>query len=314
MPVLFTSQQLLDQQVPHVVTMREAIPYIQECFQAMVKKGEVIGASSYGSFFQDSRRQTCASDIDWIVIFRDPYAMLYSKTWRELTCFLEQKNIHFHIPALSLDQVRIGNHTICSLLHGIRSSSLRCITGIDPLKIFEDFGSFPNTFATTLQLFGSFPRFFFEEYAHTFSENLDEATLVSLLSQAVSVWKDILSTLLVADLPHGETTVISWTAFEKSFAAEFPSKSMSLGREVAVFLAEYEETIEEYEKVRLSGGPLEGFIEDYRIWMLEWKSLIPAVALFSETAIRYYRTKVGVLPRRHSSHTLYNAYYGAELS
>lgn len=291
MPVIYTPKILRSKQVPNTRILYASVQLIQETLEVMADEGEIIGASSYGSLFHKSANITCASDIDWLVVFSSTTHMLHSAHWRTLLAELSNRHIHFQVPALSVDHIKSGNHTLSSLLHGVRYSERRLITKHDPIDIFAQHGWRQNSVLTTLQLLSSFTRFFFEAYAYDFN-SYHQAQKYDLLSQAVSIWKDIISSMVVACIPSDMTVEASWQKYALMYSLTFPAAVLENGRRVYYFLEDLRRRMKQYEHIIGSDKheiALEEFCSDHAAFLEAAEDIIPAAAEFAEANISLYR-------------------------
>lgn len=303
MPVIYTPEQLRKKTIPNIQALHAAPLLIKDALEAMLQAGDIIGATSYGSLFQENAVISCASDVDWLLIFSSTEAMQRSTLWRVLQQELHRQSIHFYVPALALANIRSGNHTLCSLLHGIRRTPRRLVTGTDPVEIFARYGAYQDSPLTTLQLFASFTRFFFEKYAHVYDRDLSSAAIAELLNDAISIWKDVLACMLVRCIPRHETVAVSWDIYEQLYRDQIPRASMEAGATVASFIQEVRETMLVYDRLRCEDQPLDDFIEDYRVFLDESRNVITAAALFAEANIALYRETVVMSTPALAQHT-----------
>lgn len=292
MPTLYLPEQLLLGDVPEIPALMTAPVHIAQTLARMHQEGEIVGATSYGSLFLEGARITCASDVDWLVVFADHDAMLRSRYWRGLCQFLGDMHVGFHGPILTQAMVRSGNHSLSSLLHGVRRATRRIITGEDPLELFARAGTWQNDVASSLQLFGSFPRFFFEQYAYGMEEPMPLARLVDMLSDAVSMWKDVLSVQLVRLIPSDATIPVGWHVYEQLYHTKISPEALAAGARIEAFVRMYVLTMQEYERFREEGTPLDDFVEDYRIYLEESRHIVADAAHFVEANILEYRAAV----------------------
>lgn len=292
MPVLYTPKQLLYGKVPVVSTIRNLPFLIQDALEAMLTAGEIVSATSFGSLFVPDTPVSCASDIDWLVIFSETRHMLESQHWRVLQGELRRRHVSFSIPVLAMEHVKTGNHTLCSLLHGIRRAKQRIITGEDPLSILAKYGAKQNSIERTLQLFASFSRFFFESYAHSYNLHATYKETVQLLGEMISVWKDVLACMIVCTIGEEETLPVQWGIYEELYKRQVPRDVLAAGVRVAKFLEEVRGRMEEYDKLRHTGGALRPFCEEHAAFLDASLEIIPAAAYFAEVNITAYRTWV----------------------
>ena len=289
MPILYTPEQLSEEQVPTVSAIRSAPLLIKDALRSMLHAGEILGATSYGSVFQQEAPVTCASDIDWLIIFKDTPTMFHSQRWRTLLLELERENIHFYVPAISLEHIRTGNHTICSLLHGIRQAQKRIITGEDPLHIMERCGASQNAVPQTLQLFASFTRFFFEAYAQVFKLHNTSDEHIRVLNDAISVWKDVMACMIVRCIPPDQTLPVRWSVYQQLYKDLLPQEVMFAGRRMANFLENVRARMDTYDRLRHTGGDLDAYDQKHEQFLEESVDIVPAVATFAEANIALYR-------------------------
>ncbi|PIV90685.1 hypothetical protein COW46_01700 [Candidatus Gracilibacteria bacterium CG17_big_fil_post_rev_8_21_14_2_50_48_13] len=300
MPTLYYPDQLLRGEIPEIPALHMAPLQISEVLHHMYQAGEIVGATSYGSLFMEGAHLTCASDVDWLVIFTDHRAMLECTPWRALLESLDRMHVGFHGPVLTKAMVESGNHTLSSLLHGIRRSSKRLITGHDPLLMFEEAGAKQNAVLPTLQLFGSFPRFFFESYAYRHDRVMTAKVLVDLFNDAVSMWKDVLSAQLVRLVPPDATIPVIWSVYEQLYKAKISPEAMAAGARIEAFLSMYVLTMREYDLLRRKGTAMEDFALDYQVFLEESRHILFDAAQFVEANILQFRHTQFVHP--HALH------------
>lgn len=298
MPILYTPKQLLHGEVPTVSTIRGLPFLIQDALEAMLNAGEIVGATSFGSLFVPEAPVTCASDIDWFIIFSETRHMLESQHWRVLQGELSRRHVQFYTASLAMEHVRTGNHTLCSLLHGVKQADQRLITGKDPLEIVRMHGGTQNSVERTLQLFSSFTRFFFENYVNLYDLHNTYDGAVRLLTEMVSLWKDIIASMIVATLPEDGALPVRWSVYEQLYAHRFSRDVLAGGACVAKFLEDVRERMERYDQLRNSGAALQPFCEEHAAFLAKSLELIPMAAHFAEVNISMYRTWARALPGR----------------
>ena len=298
MPVLYTPNQLLHGEVPAVSTIRGLPFLIQDALEAMFQAGEIVGATSFGSLFVPDAPITCASDIDWLIIFSETRHMLESQHWRVLQGELRRRHVQFYTASLAMEHVRTGNHTLCSLLHGVKQADHRLVTGEDPLAVLRVHGATQNSVERTLQLFSSFTRFFFESYTNLYDIHDTYDVAVRLLTEMVSLWKDVLACMIVATLPEEGTLPVRWSVYEQLYENRVSRDVLAAGACVAKFLDDVRQRMERYDQLRHTGEALHPFCEEHAEFLVKSLELIPMAAHFAEVNISAYRLWAHALPGR----------------
>lgn len=291
MPEIYPPEVIAKRTYPSIEALTQAAGVVQDAVSQMHKRGDVVSASSLGSLYDADKTPVIGSDIDWMIIFADLQAMLGSAELKQMLQELTQKKVPFHNPVLSLDSIANNNFMIAPILHGMRRSTKRIITGEDPVNIFEQHGIKKNDHEMISRIFASYTRYFFEEVAtalHEISGNKE--VLAGLLEKALNFYRETYRSMIVASLDEDDySKSLTFEVYQELYADTIKADSMSSGTDVETFLADYNALLQTLDASVDAEAERR---QQYEQFLSDRAGVVQSSALFSQANIQHFRSTI----------------------
>lgn len=244
---------------PTMEDLHNAIDYISNNLEDLVKNGDVIGATSCGSFFFPEKQSNILSDIDWIIVFSSLEKQLSSTKFQGILSYFQEKNIPFFNPVLSIEAIENKNHIIAPIMHGIRQATERIIQGEDLVILLESHGVKKNDIEIISRLFSTFTRYFFEYLFYNNEKNVND--IVKNIQTGLGFYTDTYRTMLVLQCqPDDFATTLDMVTYLNKYKQYLSPESISFVEEIERFKSIYKSMI--FKKVPL--GEYVDFINECR--------------------------------------------------
>lgn len=291
MPEIYPPTVIAQRTYPSVEEITEATETVRDVVSGMHRRGDVVSASSYGSLFDEDKTPVIGSDIDWMIIFSDLHAMLHSSEFKQMLQELSQKRVPFHSPVLSLDSIASNNFMIGSILHGIRGSTNRVISGEDPVSLFTRYGIQKNDTDMLSHIFASYTRYFFEEAAtagHAVPDNKE--VLAKLLEKALNFYKETYRSMIVVALEADDySKPLTFDMYQELYANDIDANSIDRGADVELFQNDYNALLLSLETSTDHASERQ---DQYEKFLSDNMDVVQSSALFSQANIQYFRSKI----------------------
>lgn len=257
-------------------------------FQAFAE-GEIVSASSYGSAYQNnSKKLLIASDVDWLIVFKNVNAMLESDSLMHVFQKLNTSHIPFNSPILSIENIQCGNHLIAPLLAGVRIAAKRVIVGEDPLKLFSQYGIAPDDRRVISSIFSSFLRYFFESALRN-HDTQPSGDLIGQLQRAIDYFQETYRTMIVANDQRPEN--IDYKTYEAIYAEKINVATVAMGKSIDQFIQRYKQmiatVIHNRSKIE-SEHELDDLTSNYISFLRKDRGVVKKAVLFCQENIKYY--------------------------
>ena len=289
MPEIYPPEVIAKRTYPSIEELTIATGVVRDAVNDMHKRGDVVSASSLGSLYDADKMPVIGSDIDWMIIFADLQAMLGSEEFKKMMRELAQKRVPFHNPVLSLDSIASNNFMIAPILHGMRRSTKRIVTGEDPVNLFEQHGIKKNDHEMISRIFASYTRYFFEEVATTLHEVSDnKEVLARLLEKALNFYRETYRSMIVTSLDEDDySKPLTFEVYQELFADTIKADSMSSGTDVEIFLADYNALLQALDASTDAEAERR---EQYEQFLSDRAGVVQSSALFSQANIQHFRS------------------------
>ena len=287
-PSAITSRKL-----PTLEGLEKASVSVRSALGELVQRGDLLGATSFGSFASDDGElsPTRVSDLDWLIVFKDTVRMLNNEHFGNLLDELSTDHIPFHNPILSAENIRNGNHMISSLLYGIEKSPTRVVIGKDPLTIFQENGVRPWDRKLVSKMFSTLPRYFIEDACIMSSrKQITPDQLAPTLQSSMMYFRDIYRTMFVLRALAEDSNSPLPPSFE-GYAVLYRNKvsreCLERGMAMHAFQLEYRERINLLLEAFSRTGNI-SLVQQYGEWLAKQKSLIASAAEFCQENINLF--------------------------
>ncbi len=290
---------IVSEKLPTLKALEDASLEVRTMLEDLAKHGDLVSASSFGSFAADDGEltRTRVSDLDWIMIFADTNCMHNNSIFGQCLDSLAAKHVPFHNPVLSLENVKRKNHMIGSLLYGIERSPKRLIIGQDPVQLFAQNGVFPHDRSIAAKTFSTLPRYLLEHTCVATSRRQMEADHIApVLQSAIMYFRDVYRTMFVLQIlkedPHSPL-LPSFDGYALLHRNIVDKDCIEIGMGLHAFQLEYRDRItlllEEYERT----GNTE-LVRNYGEWLKTQKGILANSAKFcQENMNRFYDASFG---------------------
>lgn len=273
--------------------MQDAASTSARLLQQAHHKGDVVAASSYGSLYNGNGQFNRTSDIDWLIVFESLERMLDSTEYTQMQRILQVAHIPFGSPALSLENVKCGNHLIGPLLHGVKQSVFRVVIGDDPIELFRSHGIKKNSREILSRMFGSYPRYFYEGIpANLQDARDDDEVLTSLLQRSVDYFIDTYRSMIVMNAHEEDYSVpLDFATYEGLYEGTIPPSAMECGKRIHSFIRKYKALIQETMLKVEQGGEADRQEEAsmYASALFGYLSAVKDAVLFCQANIECFR-------------------------
>lgn len=285
---ILTRRELEEKKYPSSEDLKTADNKIRSVLTDLKDKGTIIGSTSYGSFYDRHKRTDIASDIDWMVIFSSLEQMMESEEFADLLVFLNELNVPFYNPIISIENIESGNHIIAPILHCIRINTGRVIIGKDPVDIFKENGVTSKNIRIISRLFASYTRYFYEEVTKYPLAKKNDEVLVRLLQLAINFFGETYRTMITLkeDTESRLDSTISYENYAEYYALEIDENIIKMGFEVIAFMIKYKEMI----NVVLSSRSTKEVLDEYDNFLRRHKYLVDVAARFCRENINHFRS------------------------
>lgn len=256
------------------------------------KKGDVIGASSYGSRGNAQGLFDECSDFDWIIVFDSLQSMCRSDELGRLHGVLKRYGIALSSPVVALESIQFKNHLLGPVMWGIRQTPVREVIGRDPVEIFDAYGGVDYELNLSM-MFASYPRFFYEFVAANRRRAKAEINvLIRLLQKSVDYFADTWRSMIgLAAVREGRILPMTFESYKLLYGDRIPKEALRCGERVMSFVRTYRLFVRGVGTLggrSFDLGPNRGLVANYQALLQEHANVVEDAVSFDQSNIEWF--------------------------
>lgn len=290
---IFTPEELIQSHFPESVEkIRNSGHEVNRILEISQSKGDIIGATSYGSLYGQNTSLTRTSDIDWLIVFQSIEAIFSSEELKHIIRVLNTAHIGFSSPVLSLESIESNTHLIGPIQMGIRNNIHRVIIGRDPIDILAEKQVHPNNIRIIDSMFSSYPRYFYESIFTQLSNVKDVESLAVMMQKAVDYFTDMYRTMIVLGPVDGTSSpILSYGMYKINYSQKIGEKALAAGEHLHSFINQYKSLVEDVMSELLleeSAKKKQELVDQYKVFLIENVKILINAIIFCQKNIEYF--------------------------
>ncbi len=286
MPKIFSVDELREQKFPQVDDLYEAADLVKNVLNDLHQCGEIVSASSYGSLFDPTMTPDIASDLDWIVIFKDLSSLFSRGPFSELLGILKDMNVEFGMKIMEYND--LSRKQVLTDLYLIKRTVHSNLVGVDLQTVVDRYEGKIDNSDLFMFLFSSYTRHLFEQIVITQPPPLTHKQAIHLLQLSVNAFRELYRIMIiVAQDRFDYRAALDFETYVETYTGLVDALVIDSGQAVELFVVEYRQQL-------LSVvNDLTNF--DFRVYenfLFDSLSIVSHATNFVRENIRYFKDNI----------------------